>query len=146
MHVNFLTIGQKDDIQKFIEQLSSKYLPFQFMKTDINGKFIEGTTENYNVQILVRPIQLWDVIFPEQHKDLVLNTIFGDGEGKVHLHESANGKKFNKFIWALKKVLHLEDMPTYAKDKKMPIHQANTHFIALGIKDDRKTEDGKEML
>jgi len=145
MHLDFITVGTAHNIDRTIAELSAKYLPFTFKKDDGKGGFIEGSEAYYQAQVIVREIRFFEAIFPEQHKDLILNTLFGDDAGKLCLFDDA-GKKYEKYLWALRKMLKLQPIPeNYDKSKIMPLYKAHSHFIGLGIKEDRK-EDGKEML
>ncbi len=86
--------------------------------------------KNFQVQVAVRPIQLYEVVFPEEHKDVMLSTILGDSKGKTQ------HKKHNKFIYALRKILGVEEIPNFKTDLKMPISNMNTEIIGIGIKKD----------
>lgn len=146
MHVDFITIGDNWDVNKTMSELNAQKLKFSFFPVDANGKFqYDQPKVPYAASIGIREIRLWDVTFPEPYKDVVLNTIFGAGEGKIDLHETSNPKKYEKYLWALRKALRLQPIPEYKKDLSIPIYKRSTHFLALGIKPDR-FYDGAEML
>lgn len=128
MHAYIITRGHKPYTEMFINELQGKYLPFKFKGKDCL------------VQTGVRPIQLWEVIFPEEHKDIMLNTLFdATAKGKTQ------HKKHNKYLYALRKMLGIEPIPEYKTDQFMPISKANVEVVGVGIKKDRYTEHG-EML
>ncbi len=130
-----MTRGVEECVKKFIKELSSKYVPFKVEKDGTAG-LKKG---NYNTPIGVRPIQLWEIIFPESSKDLILNTIFKGSDG------ATQHKKHNKFIFPLRKIFGANKIPEYSKEKIMCVYGDHVEKIGIGIKEDRK-EDGTEML
>lgn len=143
MHLDFITVGPNFEVERTMNELSAKYLPFKFMGVDENKKFKEGTEQNYAAQIIVREIRFWEAIFPEEHKDLVLSTVLGKSP-LPDLFGDAQ-KKYEKYLWALRKALKLDKIPDYNADFVMPLHKGGTHFVGIGVKSDRRKE-GKEML
>ena len=140
MHIYMMTRGIKHDSDRFINELSSQYLPF---KANPDGT---GMKE-FNLQVSVRPIQFYEVVFPEEYKDVMLNSLFGapglekDGSGKTQ------HKKHNKWIWAIRKILGVKPIPeTWATDKKVVFYGDNVEKIAIGIKEDYWiTKDDKHV-
>ena len=113
-----MTRGAKNDVDQFIMQLQGKYLPF---------KGPQGST---HLQLLVRPIQLWDVGFPKEHFDVVATTILGKR------HDLQKYSKHQKYLMVLRKIMGLKKIPAYEGKNKLLVHQRNTDVIGLGIKDD----------
>jgi len=134
MHLYILTRGIKNSVDQFITELQGKYLPYVFYK----GKKLMKC----QVQVSVRPIQLWEIVFPEEHKDVMLSTILPEAHKGVTQH-----KKHNKFIWAIRKALGVEKLPDYKSDIQMPITLANTEVVGIGIKKDYYTniKTGKRL-
>ena len=124
MHAYFITRGVKKFVEEFIDDLKGKWVPYK----GVAGTATEIT--QYNMKIGVRPIQLWEVVFPEEHKDIVLTTIFGNDAGKTQ------HKKHEKFLWAIRKALGAEPMPEYKKDILMPVQKEHMEVAAIGIKKD----------
>ncbi|MCK9371334.1 hypothetical protein M0R04_15580, partial [Candidatus Dojkabacteria bacterium] len=124
MHLYIVTRGIKNWVDQFITELQGKYLPFKY-HTD--GKNIVDC----QVQLSVRPIQLWEIVFPEDQKDLVLATILDDGKGGKTQH-----KRHEKFIWGLRKTLGVEKIPEYKSDQKLPITKMHFETVGIGIKKD----------
>lgn len=135
MHLYLITRGIKNCVDRFINELSAKYVKFNIEKDGTAGL----KKKEYYAQVSVRPIQLWEIVFPEKHKDLMLNTIFKGSKG------GTQHKKHNKFITALRKILGCSKIPEYNKDYFLPIYLDNVEKVGIGIKKDRY-ENGTEML
>lgn len=130
MHVYFITRGIKHSVDRFINELSAKYLPFKMQGKDAM------------LQTSVRPIQLWEVVFPKEHKDIMLTTLFPDGEICQH-------KRHKKFLALIRRALGKDVKPIGEWDKTkgaMPLYRAHTEFAAIGIKEDRDLDDGTEAI
>lgn len=127
MHLYILTRGIKNWSDQFITELQGKYIPFKFPSKEDPKKLTD-----YQVQLAVRPIQLYEIVFPEEYKDVVLNTILGE--------ENASGatqhKQHLKWVYALRKMLGVEKIPEYKKDISIPITKQNVEIIGIGIKKD----------
>lgn len=130
MHIYFITRGIKQDVDRFIRELSSKYLPFMY-----KGK-------KAVVQNALRPIQLWEMVFPEGCKNEMLSTVFGDSKTfKVTQH-----KKHKKWLSVIRKVLGVKPIPNEWEFKPLPVYRQNMETAGIGIKEDYKFEDGTEGL
>lgn len=124
MHLYIMTRGIKHDVDRFINELSAKYLPYKF-----KGK-------PAMLQFSVRPIQLYELVFPEEQRDIVLNTILQSGNGKTQ------HKKHEKFIYGIRKILGVKPIPEYNKKvAKMPLYMANTEIVGIGVKEDYWRDD-----
>jgi len=123
MHLYIITRGIKHDSDRFIDELRCKYLPYKFH--DGKDKLIDCST-----QIGVRPIMLYEVVFPEAHKDLVMASILDPVQHKRH----------NKFIFAIRKILGVQKVGEYKTDRKMPVYKENVEVNAIGIKTDYWTD------
>ena len=135
MHLYMMTRGIKHSVDQFITELQGKYLPFKWRK--------DGDTklEDYHVQLAVRPIQLWELVFPEECKDIILSTCLGGADRAGLQHP-----KHAKYIWALRKALGVDPIPEYDKTKMMPITRPQAEVIGIGIKKDYwVTKDGKHV-
>src|SRR3990167_1611760 len=140
MHIYMMCRGIKHDMDRFIRELSSQYVKFKArMKGDTDLK-------DYMLQISVRPIQLYEVVFPEEHKDAMLNSLFGaPGIEKGSGH--SQHKRHAKWIWAIRKMLGVEPIPkTWKTDSKLCFYGDNVEKIAIGMKEDYwKTKDDKHV-
>ncbi len=124
MHLFIATRGIKNWVDQFITELQGKYVPFKYPK--------DGDLVDCNVQVAVRPIQFWEIVFPEEQRDIMMATILEDnnkGRGTQH-------KKHEKFIWAIRKSLGIEKIKPYKMDLKMPITRQHIEVIAIGEKKD----------
>ena len=130
-----MTRGQKECVDNFIKQLEAQYLPLKADKRDIKDSG-DGL-----VQLGVRPIQLWEIVFPKEMKDIVLNSIFEGEDG--HTQQ----KKHKKFVSMIRKVLGIQPMPKeYDKTKKFITRGDHIEKIGIGIKEDYTMEHGTEGL
>lgn len=123
MHGIILTRGIKHDMERWATEWQGKVLPFPYH--DGQGNAIDS-----QMQFILQPIQLWSMVFPEVHKDVVLNTIFRGTDG--HPINPA----IRKFAWALRQSMGLEGMPEYKKDKHIPLFSPNADIIFIGLKKD----------
>lgn len=123
MHLYIITRGIKNHVDQMITELQGKYFPFKYPDK-------EGNLQPCMVQMAVRPIQIWELAFPEDQKDVMLNTLLvGSKDGVQH-------KKHNKFVWAIRKMLGVEKIPEYKKDLMMPLYRADVEVNGVGIKQD----------
>ena len=131
MHLYLITRGIKNHVDQFITELQGKYLSMNYQ-----GK------PSY-VPVMVRPIQLWEIVFPEDHKELMLNSIFQGADGGKTQH-----KKHQKFIYMLRKILGASPLPKeYKKGQIMPIYGADVEKIGIGLKKDYWVDkDGKHIF
>jgi hypothetical protein len=123
MHLYLLTRGIKHDVDRFITELQGKYLPYEYEKGKIG-----------QLQFSVRPVQLWEMVFPEPQLQTVLASI-----------QPSNGfGSYNETYQALlRKTLGLSKIPEIVKDSLIfPIYKENIGMTALGIKPDRIREIG----
>ena len=139
-----MTRGIKTDVDRFINDLQGKYLPFTInSEADAKALNIKGGKGTYQVQVAVRPIQLWEIVYPEEHNDLMLTTIFGNKQGaKGVTHQ----KKHRPFVAMIRKWLGVKKLPDYDDKAALPIYKANTEFVGIGVKEDYKLEDGTQAL
>lgn len=139
MHAYFILRGHDYDVKRFINDLSGKYLPFKW-------DFGDGKVQDAQLQLAVRPIQFYEVAFPEEHKDLVLNTIFGNDP----LNEGAQNKGLWKWLNfmanGLRKILGLEPIGEYKKDNVLPVWRSNLSTIPIGLKKDYTLPNGSEGI
>jgi len=120
------TRGNKESVELFIKELSSKYLQLP-MTNKKNGKVVNTVNA-----IHVRPFQLWEIIFPKDDRDAVLTTLFPDGN-PVENH----GWKKNLMMWFLNKFLPFYKIPKKWDTKKfMHVCRNDVEIAGLGLKDD----------
>lgn len=124
MHLYCLARGEKDAIRKWENDLSAVYLP---METKTNGKKDKLSL----AQLQVRPVNLYEIVFPEEHEAIVMGMLKPTitGEGFLGKHWLINVTKFFRKILGLKKPL------TEYKPKLLPVN-AGVCCFALGTKKD----------
>lgn len=127
MHLYIMTRGIKDRVDRFINDLLAVYLPFKHKKDEPPGR----------LQLAMRPIQLWEVVYPEEHHDAVLGLLM------PHYGRPRD----RPFIAMLRKMMGLKK----TKDQKdiIPHPAFNRDFVdvvAIGTKEDLKDKDGIELL
>jgi len=90
--------------------------------------------------VSVRPIQLWEIVFPKEHRDVMLKTILSGGTGETQ------HKKHRKWVTLLRKVLGIEKIPKYESEKCLPVYKEDIEIVGVGIKEDYTFEDGTEGI
>jgi hypothetical protein len=121
--VYFLVRGKDNVVKEWIKHLSVKWFPYSY-----NG-------QNGLLEGILRPVQLYEFAFPEEHKDAVLNTIF-DGQEDFGKHQS--NWKGNIGLKSLQKMLGCKPIPKFKKDLKLPMPDRNgMSVMGVGIRDDK---------
>lgn len=141
MHLYIITRGIKNWVDQFITELQGKYVPFRFRDPKDNQ------IKDCMAQVAVRPIQLWEIVFPEDCKDVMLTTILdktymtqkGYGGGLLTQH-----KKHEKFIWGLRKMLGIKPIQEFNRNNALPICRNHVEVVGIGIKKDRWYNDKGE--
>mgnify|MGYP007044126595 FL=1 len=130
-----LTRGIKHDVERFMNELSAKYLPFKYQnKTD-------AKVEDYMIQLAVRPVQLWEIAVPREHYDVVMRTMFRDAP----MRKQYNWLK--KYVMVFRKILGLKALPKYElKGDVLPCYIGAVDRIGLGIKEDYNFANGVEGI
>ena len=145
MHLYIATKGQINDVNQLITELQGKYLPFKWRKKP------EDPMEDAVVQLSIRPVQLWEIGYPQEHHDVVCNTLLGfykDYKGVQGNNgiEPCEHKWIDKFIWFFRKCLHLDPIPEWKGEQKMPCRHQNIMVIGLGTKKDYIMPNGIEGI
>ena len=128
MHLYMLTRGIKHDVDRFINELSSKYLPYKHHKI-----------KDYQVQVGVRPMQLWEIVFPREHLQSMINTIRPQKDKNF---------KFNALMATFRKALNAKKIPNIydIKGEKMLVYNNNVISYVIGNREDANDKDGNEIL
>ncbi len=129
MHFDFITRGNRIDVNKFVSNVESMY----FMTTlNKNGK-----KEEIAYNIVMRPIQFWEAIAMKKDMPTVIKTI----------DASTRSLQLNKYIPLLRKALKLDKMPVLDDDvKRRAIWNKNMEIVPIGVKDDEFDDDGNELI
>lgn len=138
MHLYILTRGIKHCVDRFINDLQAQYFNMP------NGPIDPATGQRISmVQLGVRPVQFWEIVFPKERLDEVLPTILPSGAQARHHNV------WEKFlVKRLRALLHAKEIPEFDPlSLRRPIYHQNVEVNGIGIKEDLHSEkDGHEML
>jgi len=142
MHFIFGTRGIKHDVDFLINELSTRYLPIQIPNKDTNQM------ESKLIQMRVCPVNLWDISYPREHRDAVLNTLLMGGKG-IPIRDTRGWrlKLLDKTIRMVQKILGLKPLAEYKSESWLPMRPPqNVEVIAIGEKEDYFiTEKGEHV-
>ena len=124
MHAYIAIRGAKMWQDQFITELQGKYLPFKYPNKD-------NVLEDAALQLRVPPIQLLEIGFPEEQKDLVLSTILDNKKGVPN-----NSKYLTSLFNWVRKFIGLDPIPDFKLVPMMPICKQNLEIIGVGVKKD----------
>jgi len=137
MHLFVLTRGHQDWVNRWANDLLAQYFPY-IVPQDVKGTSLKAG-DVAQVQLSVRPIQLFELVMPEPCLGEVCHTLWD---------KNIEHTKYDKKLWALRKILGAQTVPTF--DEKLPKRIINNQFVAcypVGIKPDKYNEiDGHEEL
>jgi len=135
MHLYVLTRGILNATKQWENDLAAQYLPFEVLE---NGK---DKPTPYLAQLAVRPVNLYELVFPEECLDQVLGMV------KPQLHKGVAGK-FASFIKMFSKMIGLKTIPKYKPTLLPP--GTGVSVIGLGIKKDKvnwqKKDNGNNVF
>ena len=135
MHLYVLTRGILSATKTWENDLAAQYLPFEVLE---KGK---KKPSKYLSQLSIRPVNLYEIVFPEECLDDVLGMV------KPSCHKGTAGK-FSGFIKMFSRVLGLKKIPDY-KIKQLPPGDG-VSVIGLGLKKDKmnwkKKDRGNEVF
>ena len=134
MHLYVLTRGILSATKRWENDLSAQYLPFKVLEKGKNGK-LKKKPSPYLAQLAVRPINLYEIVFPEECLDDVLGIV------KPSCTKGVAGK-FSKFINMFSKMMGLTKIPNYTP-KILPPGDG-VSVIGLGLKKDKLNWDKKK--
>lgn len=126
MHLYFITRGIKKDVDELVKFLETRtlYMPY----TDKDGKKMKMP-----VQAALRPIQLWEYVFPAEEKDKVFTTLNAD------YNPVPNNLKMRTGVAALRKLLGAKKVKkgSFKKDQQLFIPNNLWYsLIPIGYKED----------
>lgn len=135
MQAYFICRGHKMWQDRFIQELNAKFLPYTFAGQP-------GFAE-----LMVRPIELYEIVFPEENYEMVMRTVFGEDQSAGA--DAYKSDKMKLTQWAGKKMLGAKPFKPWAKDGAvMPITKNGLSILGIGIREDKKevipgTKDNK---
>lgn len=128
MHLYVMARGINDSLKRWEDDISATYMPIKY--TDRNGKVQGG-----KVRTAMRPIQLYEIVFPEESLNTILETVQEQGE---------QPKYFSKFAAILRRVMGLKK----AERRKHNgiVHAPYVAVAYIGTKKDLRDKNGCELL
>lgn len=127
MHLYVLARGINSAMRQWVEDVSAIFLPIEYAPGK-KGK----------VRVAVRPIQLYEIVFPEEHEEFMLGAIQDNGHDGVK----------NKWLKGCVKVLRgfLGVKKTTRVKNNGAIFNPHVMLTHIGIKKDERDKDGIEIL
>jgi len=138
MHLYILTRGIKHCVDRYINDLQAQYWHMP------NGPVDPATGQQINtVQLGVRLVQFWEIVFPKERLAEVLPTVLPSG---AHARSHNVWEKF--LMKRLRALLHAKEIPEFNPlGARRAIFHQNVEVNGIGIKEDLHSEkDGHEML
>ena len=124
MHLNIITRGERICTQRMMEQLSSNFFPWK------KGGKID------HVQLSVRPVQMWELVFPKESMDVVLRSLWTEEQFKDFPGRFKTQLNLTRRAMKLKKI----DPPVFPG----PMRIISNDFVAtypVGMKEDGYDEE-----
>ena len=115
-------------INEWIQSWRHKYLPLT-MKSEGCSDVIQ----NVSIQVRQLPLGLYELIFPKEHKDIVLATLKFDKSHAYNLDKRIFGISP---INMLRKFLHIQIIPKFDNSKKFVMPKYDVSVIPIGVKYD----------
>ena len=133
MHLFFVTRGVQHQVDQWHTWMQSQMFPWRVKDPKT------GNEEVFGAQGALRPIQLWEYVFPEEHLQEVLTMLNLQNGNKGHW---GNGWAKNKLAQAaLRKVLGAEPVPNMPASPKFRfIYREGVGIEPIGIKKDANNE------
>jgi len=139
MHLYVMAKGIKPHLETWQNELLAQKLP---LMRDGKPVIEEGNRQMF-VQLAVRPVQLFEIGFPKEHLDYVMNVV-GTGDYILDRYPILNYS-----AKALRKSFGLKDVPI-PKAPNMLMQpeptQKSVAIVPIGIKEDMFSKDGVEQL
>lgn len=123
MHLYVIARANKDRLDRWINDVTAQYLPYEYEKGKVG-----------RVQIGVRPVQLLEIAFPESQLEEVLKIV------------RPNTKHKQKLIGTIRRMLGLEELKNEIKNVlfyKFP--NDNVSITPIGIKRDNFVIDVEQI-
>ena len=134
MHLRFIAGGWDKDLDYMEKWVGQMMLPME-----VTNK--KGKKETIGMPCYLRPFRMYDLIFPREQKDVILNTL--NPKSEVSFVDGIGGKgsyKFKTMINGLRKLMKLKKIPEPDKSKgKIALPEGlfkNLRIVGLGLKED----------
>ena len=131
MHLRFITTGWDKDLDYMEKWIGQMILPMK-----VKNK--KGKEETIGMPCYLRPFRMYDLIFPRDQLDVILNTLKPVTE--ISLFDGKGTKVFkNKLTW-LRKLMKLKKIPKPDESKgEVALPEdlfKNIRLVGLGLKED----------
>lgn len=135
MHLFLATRGIINSVDALIRDLQAQYYPMSFTDT-------EGNVKDAAVQMAVRPMQLWELVFPRGSLHQVMRSLDIGG------YDHPPTKHMDRYMALMRKLMKAKKLPEIdpvgAKNIIAPRDRPNVHIAPIGYKEDEDiTRDGK---
>lgn len=132
MHLYVITRGIKDQVDNLINDLQAQYFPYKM------------NNEEFVVQLAVRPIQLWELVLPEQSLPELQKFLWGVNSAMVD-------PAFKGRLSMVRRLLGAKKIPNFDEKLKMTSirlnRSPNVGVYGVGIKPDNyNVKDKRELL
>lgn len=127
-----MTRGIKHDTDRLINDLQAQYFDYTHKE---KGKML--------VQMAVRPINLYELVFPKEHLGVVMQTLWRDSEDPLPKHATFLQKMR---LEVMRKALMAKKCPDkeFWKDSMFrPLYKSNVQCYPIGIKEDDEASWGE---
>ena len=133
MHLYFISRGVKHFRDIFVTQMQGRFFPWK------RKNLKTGVEEMHAVQGALRPIELWEYVFPEESLPEVIAMLDAHGLGG----ESVTAPKRTKLLkMGMKKALNAESLPKDIKKvDTMKVFRNGVAIDIIGIKKDKKQKN-----
>lgn len=133
-----ITRGHLPCVEAWADCIKSQMLPFKYTEP-ITKK------EMTHIQLGIRPVQFWEITFPKEHTDLMLNSIWSPKYNDI-----INSSQYEPFKFPLamiRKALGINPMPKKIEgNQRILLMNDAVAIYPVGIKDDTMNEAGHENL
>lgn len=126
-----MTRGEQSAVRNAMNDLSAQFFE-GIVNKDLHRVFpkLQEGSKKY-MQMIVQPIQLWSLVFPQEELATVQNTIHTNELERYH------PKRDKLYLAALRKMLQAKKCPPLNLDgKKRIIRSDGVEFLPIGIKED----------
>jgi hypothetical protein len=124
MHVIFIPYGKFELVEQTLNEIRAQKYVLKLISPD--GK--ETADMWIPGQLRVLPFGFYEVVFPKESLDVVLNTLGHEG---LERYTPSKTK-----LAMIRSLLHAEPIPEYKTDKKMLWIMNDVHIIPIGIRKD----------
>ena len=126
MHLYVLARGQQDFLERWKNDVSAMFLKFKYKKDEPPGM----------VRIGVRPIELLEIVYPEEHHKEVMQLI----------QPYASRPEVDGFKKLLARVFRLKPIKPAAWTPGPKIYNQYVSIVGVGYRKDKRDKDGIELL